>query len=187
MKKRKNKIDIGNYLIIPIILIVLIIGYFIYSKYMENYNYLKEDMKKHLVYTVSKEQHGSYFQYKPYINIKNDLGKVANEDINEYLSNFNKDNVSVTYDYDLSGKVLSLILKIEDYSYAESTTVYYFRSYNINLDTLEILSKEQLLSYYEMTNEDLENILSNQITSYYNEQMSKGLIDKKCNFAYNFN
>ena len=169
MKKRKNNNDIGKYAIIPIVLIVLIIGYFIYTKYRENYNYLKEDISKSLIYTISKEQHGSYYQYKPCINLKDRVGELANNDINEYLNNFNKNNISITYDYDLSGKVLSLILKVEDFSYAESSSIHYFRTYNINLDTLEILSKEQLLSYYEMNNDQLESIIINQLHDYYNE------------------
>ena len=168
MRKRK-RVDVRQYAIFPIIFILVIIGYFIYTKYTENYNYLKQDKSKYLIYTISKTKSGSYNQYKPYINLKGTIGEVANNDINEYFNNFNKDNICITYDYDLSGKVLSLILKVQDYSYAENASINYFRTYNINLDTLEILSKEQLLSYYELTNDDLELKLDDQIHSYYNE------------------
>jgi hypothetical protein len=168
LKKRKNN-DIRKYAIFPIIFILLIIGYFIYNKYTENYNYLKKDKSQYLVYTIAKRQSGSYNQYKPYINLKGRIGEIVNNDIDEYLKNFAKENICITYEYDLSGKVLSLILKVQDYSYAESASILNFRTYNINLDTLEILSKEQLLSYYELTNEDLEVRLNEQIHNYYNE------------------
>ena len=163
----KYKKNIGKFIFIVVICLIVFIGYFIFNKSRENYNYLKIDKSKNLVYTESKTQHGNYNQYKPYVNIKGELGTAINENISEYIEFFNNDNICITYDTDLNGKVLSLVIKVEDYSYAEYAAILYFRSYNIKLDTLELLSNETLLSYFEVDEAYVQSKLNEKIEEFY--------------------
>ena len=179
-KKKRN--DLTKFYIIIGFAIVIIIGYFLYSKYLDNYNYLKIDKTKNLVYTKSKEQFGNYYQYRPMVNLKDSIGEVINNDIDGYLDTFNKDNVCITYEYDLSGRILSLVLKVEDYSYVESANVLSFRSYNINLGTLEILSNDKVIDLFELNSEDIAISLNSKLNDYYNYLLDNNMIDNKCNY-----
>ena len=178
----KYKKYTGTFIAIVVIFIIVMISYFLFDRNTNNFNNLKEDQSKDLVYTESETQYGYYYQYKPYVNIKGELGYVINNDIETYMSNFHSSNIGVTYDADLSGKVLSIILKVEDYSFVEGAAILYFRSYNINLDTEEILSNEALFSYFDLTTKDVEGILNYQIEQYYYLLSQEGKVDGRCDY-----
>ena len=181
MKKLK-KSDLYLFIGIVLLFVIIIIGYRFYQSYYSNYNYLKLDRSKHLVYNASKDQYGNFYQYRPMVNIKDELGDIINKDINDYLDNFTKEDVSITYEYDLSGKILSLILKVEDHSFVESTDVLYYRAYNVNLDTLEILPNDTVIGYYELSYDDINTVVNNKLNEYYNELVNRNLIDNSCNY-----
>ena len=181
MKKNMKK-EIISFIGIISLFVIVIIGYKFYQYYYDNYNYLKIDRSKHLVYTSLKEQYGNYYQYRPYINLKGDIGVVLNKDINDYLDSFTKEDICVTYENDLNGTILSLILKVEDHSFVESTNVLYYRAYNINLDTLEILPNDTVLSYFELSYDDINVSLNNKLNDYYNELINNNLVSNSCNY-----
>ena len=180
----KYKKNMSKYIAVAVVFIIIIVGYFFYNKSEDNYNNLKADSSKELVYTESQTQHDFYYQYKPVLNLKDEVGVLVNKDIDEFMGYFNNDNIGVTYESDLSGKVLSLVIKVEDHSYAESATVLYFRSYNINLDNLELLSDEVLFSYFDLNSEDVNILLDNGIENYYNSLVDSNLL-KTSNCNYN--
>ena len=181
MKKKEKNIPL--FVSITVFLLVVIIGYYFYNKDNENYNNLKIDKSKYLIYTISKKESGSYNQYKPYLNINSEMADYINKDIDLYVNSFDKDNVCITYETDLNGKILSLIIKVEDYSFAESAAVLCFRSYNLKLDTMELLTKEEVLNYFEMTEDDVSLRLDEKIRSYYDKLVDKGTVDgRKCNY-----
>lgn len=175
----KEKRDKYLFYLFAAIAIGLLIYYAFYMKSLSDYNNHKIDKNENLVYTKSKKTFGFYKQYKPYLNIKGELGKVVNKDIDDYMNNFKVDNIGSTYEYDISGNTLSLVIKIEDHSYVESATIYYFRTYNINLKTLEIIDNEKLLSFYDINENDVESILSKKIEDYYNKLDNESYIDSK--------
>ncbi len=177
----KYKKDMWKFIAVAVAFLILIICYFFFNKSTDNYNNLKIDSSKELVYTESQTQYDYYYQYKPYLNIKDEIGILVNNDIDEFMGYFNSNNIGITYEYDLSGKVLSLIIKVEDHSYAESATILYFRSYNINLGTLELLDNDTLFDYFDITSEDADIMLDNQIENYYNTLVENNLI-KSCNY-----
>lgn len=53
----------------------------------------------------------------------------------------------ITYEYDINGIILSLVIKVinNETTYAPEP---YFRSYNINLETQEVISDQTLLEYF---------------------------------------
>lgn len=177
--KKKEYFYIGVF-----VMILFIVCYAFYNfNYSKDYNLLKLDSSKHLIYTLSQTQYDNYYQYTPYVNLRGEVGEIVNEDIQSFLSSFQKDNICITYESDLSGKVLSLVLKVEDHSYAESATIYYFRSYNINLDTQELLPDEVLFSYFELTKEDVEHFMNSRIEEHYYQLIQEGVFDSRnCNY-----
>lgn len=181
VNKKKNSII--QIVCIVIVVVSIVIGYVYYNNNSENYNSVKIDKSQYLVYTKSKQQSGYYNQYKPFLNVKGEVADQVNNDIDLYFSNFDKDNVCITYEYDLNGKVLSLVIKVEDYSYVDSAAVLYFRSYNIKLDSMEILSNEKILSYFNMNSSDVEVKLDEKIKEYYYKLVGSAVIDEKeCNY-----
>lgn len=158
--------------------ILLLIIYYAYSnKYLNDFNYLKINKSKKLIYTEKKIQAGYYMQYIPYININNNLGKTINNEIDNYTSTFQKNNIGITYEYNLNGNILSLIIIIEDHSYAQSATILNFKSYNINLKKLELVANETLLNYFNITNNDVKNILSKKLYDYYLDEVNANKIN----------
>ena len=181
--KKKKKYNTSQFIVGVILVLIIIIGYSFYNKSTENYNHLKIDSSKYLVYTESETSFGNYYQYKPYLNIKGPIGTAVNENITAYVNSFAKENICITYEYDLNGKVLSLVLKVEDHSYVESATILYFRSYNINLDTQDLLSNDTLLSLFDTTSYDVQEKLNQKIYDYYHELVTSQEIDSsECDF-----
>ena len=172
LKKNKNKILIGVG-----IAILFVIGYALLRNYYTNYNYLKMNSSQFLVYTSSQTESGSYYQYKPTFNLKGELGTVLNQDIDHYLSNFTDEEIGITYEADLNGKVLSMIIKVEDHGYADSATVLSFRSYHVHLENREILSNETILRYFDLTTADAERIINQKIKAYYQELVNEDTIN----------
>lgn len=179
-KYKKNKYLFYFFVVLTL---VLLICYAFYRKNLDNFNNYKIEKEKNLVYTKSKKNYDFYKQYKPFVNIKGELGDVVNKDIDNYMSNFKEDNIGATYEYSLSGEILSLIIKVEDHSYVESATIYYYRSYNINLKTSEIIDNDKLFSYYDINNEQALNVLNKKIEEYYNKSVDEGYVDSdNCNY-----
>ncbi len=186
MENKKN--DMLKYIILIAVMVVIIIGYTIYNKSRENYKYLKVNKSKNLVYTESKKTSGNYNQYKPFLNIKGKLINDINNDITEYINEYSKKNVAITYDYSINGKILSLIIKIEDYSYLESTVLLNFRTYNLNIDKRELLTNEKVINYFGLTNNDLETVLNSKIEEqYYNLVNSESLDGNSCDIDCYYN
>jgi len=175
----KYKKNIGTFVLCVVVFITVIILYYFYNKSTENYNLVKEDNSKELVYTLSEEQYGYYFQYIPKFNIKGELGDVLNSDIKQFTDTFQEDNIGITYESDLNGKVLSLVIIVEDHGYLESANIIYFRSYNVNLDSGEIVDDDTLFDYYGMSRTEVESKLNEKILEYYNELVKDGTYDQK--------
>ena len=183
MKKRKQKYSVFKFVVVVVVLLFIIIGYFLYNKSTENYNKLKIDKSKQIVYTEFKRESGYYYQFKPLLNLKGETSDKINADITSYFNTFDKDNICITYEYNLNGKVLSLVIKVEDYSYVDSAAVLYFRSYNIKLDNMEILSNEKILNYFDMTESDASEKLNNKINEYYYQLVNNEIIDEdECDY-----
>lgn len=163
------------------ILLIIIYGLF----YRNNdYNNLKLDKSKQLVYTIEEIKSGNYKQYIPYLNINNTNISVINDDIYEYINNFRElNNVGITYEYNINGKVLSLVLKVENHGYAEAAALLQFRSYNLDLDTLNIVSNDKLLSFFNINTVDVQVALNNKIEEYYDNLVNNEAINlNECDY-----
>ena len=165
------------------VFIIFILGYYFYMRSHNSYDSLKVDSSQPFVYTISEDQKGYYFQYKPYVNLKGELGDYCNQDIESFFQAFNQNNISITYESSLNGKILSIIMKVGNYGYAESAVIYQFRSYHINLDTLEILDNDKVLSYFNLTSTQVQEIMDQKLKEFYEELVeSKEINGRTCNY-----
>ena len=187
MIEKFNRMD--NSKKIPIVLSIavgLIIFVIVYSLYNGNsnvYSDIKEDSNKGFVYTINSEENGSYYIEVPYVNIAGSVGKEINEDIDSYALDFvDNDKVIFSYDYNINGKVLSLVLKVVDYS-TENVPKVYFKTYNINLDSPHLLSEEELLSIYNVNSEKVEGIIAKKFNKWYSDLLEKGYLhEEECDY-----
>ena len=97
-----------------IILIILLVGYYLYKNYYRNYNYIKVDTNQYLVYTKSSSYNNQNMRNEiPFINIDSPDAELVNQAIEEYAESFlqNKDNLFV-YDTHVNGQVLAVLIKM---------------------------------------------------------------------------
>ena len=168
---------------ISIILIVFIIVFSSYKPTSFNYNSLKEDSSKAFVYTVNHQENDLYRIEVPYVNIGNSFGKSINEDIDSYVYDFyDKEKVILSYDYNINGKVLSLVIKAVNYDVKNVPEVY-FKTYNINLEDVVLLGDEDLLAIYDMNSEKVEITIENKFEYWYKEVQKEGYInEEECDY-----
>ncbi len=186
-RKNKRRIDINTKrtLIISgtLFLIVFLIIYFYQKKQENNYSKIKLEKNNYLVYTKYQKKNSNYKIFVPFINLKGDVIEKVNEDIDLFTNEFIADKrCTVLYEYDISGIILSVIVKAIDYNteYAPET---YFRSYNINLNTLEVISNESLLDFFDTNLSTVEELIDNQFKMYYQDIVSDGYFHQnECNY-----
>lgn len=167
---------------IPIVIginLVLIILIIVYACLRSNSSYktIMEDDKKTIVYTSISKKNDDFFINVPYVNIK-DLNSV-NEDIDLYVSDFtDNEMVRLTYEYEINGKVLSLVIKAIDYDTDDVPDVH-FKTYNINLDTKTLLSDDDMLSLYNVTYDDVYKVIEKKFKYWYKDLIKKEYFDEE--------
>ena len=168
-----------HYLIICIVLILFIIGFAIYRNYRSDYNYLKEDRSEMIVYTNYNQNNKEV----PYINIKSSSVKSVNQNIQEFCNQYiNDDNATIKYEYYISCNYLTLLVKILDID-TNLSYLYFLQPYTINLKTRTYMNEEELLKYFNVTEEDVSSRINKQLLDYYNEEVSEGIIPtSECDF-----
>ena len=178
MKKKKILFSIFT-----VLSLTLLIIYYIINKSSRNFDNLKIDSTKKIVYTEFIAQAGDYYQYIPTININNSLITDINHHIQEYVSQFEKEGIGIVYEYSISGNILSLIIKVHDHSYAESATVISFQSYNIDLKNKKIVSNNTLFQFFNINEDDINSSLTNGFDRYYHKLVENSIIDSnECDY-----
>lgn len=182
-QKQPKKSDYLFQLIAIIAIIVIIIIAFYQRKSTENYNDIKLDKGAYLVYTKYEDKSTKYTKEVPYVNLKADIFKEVNSDILQFCDNYmNSDKSVITYEYDINGKILSLVIKVinNDTTYAPEP---YFRSYNINLETEEVISDDVLLQYFNVSKSTVETKIKRGFQGYYSDLVKeKYYSSSECNY-----
>lgn len=165
------------------LLLIFIIVFTYFRKNDSNYSYLKEYSDKAFVYTVNSEKNGSFFINVPYVNINSSLGKEINEDIDSYVADFiDNGKVMLSYEYNINGKVISLVIKTVDYDVKDVPKVY-FKTYNIDIENQILLSEDDLLSIYNTTIDDVSSVIENQFLKWYEDVKEKEYInEEECDY-----
>ena len=118
---------------ISVFIVICMIFFIIQNRKNDNYNNIKEDKNNYLVYTKYEKKYKIYSMYVPYVNIDSEVAKSVNEDIDLFVSEFvSSKRAMISYDYDINGIILSLVVKIvsDEISYSPEIS---FRTYNFNL------------------------------------------------------
>ena len=106
MAKRKSKINKTSIYIVTTIAIIFLIAFAIYKYMMSNYNYLKQDISEHLVYTIKETSNSKYIKTVPYINMKAQSIEKVNQEIQQFSNKYlNIEKSIMTYEYDVNGQI----------------------------------------------------------------------------------
>lgn len=163
----------------------LLVCYYLYKNHYSNYNYIKEDSSRYLVYTMKASTNRQNMRSEvPYINIDSDDARLVNQTIEQYAESFlkNKNNL-IVYDSQLNGKVLSILLRMSDYSNSSSFPNISFHTYNFDLNNQTLMNNEQLLSIFNVGEDEVKNKIEAQFKKYYKEEVSKGfLVEQECDY-----
>lgn len=182
MKKNEN-IKKVLILITLIILIITICIFHLWQKSKENFNNIKEDKNKYLVYSRYQNTSTTYPKEIPYINMKSQVIASVNEDIALFCNDFFESEKSViSYEYDISGIILSVVVKVID-NETEYAPEPYFRTYNINLETEEVISDDALLQFFEVNTSIVEEKIKEGFEKFYNGVIMDEYFDPtECNY-----
>lgn len=186
-KKSNFSFDVRKFLVWfgVLLLVALLIWFFFYKNYYSNYNYIKEDTSKYLVYTADTftNRHNMHNEI-PYINIDSKDARLVNKTIQTYANSFlkNKNNLMV-YDSQLNGEVLSVLLRMSDYGAGYSFPDVTFYTYNFNLNTQTLMSDEELLSLFDVTKEEVSKKIETQFKKYYQQEVNEGyFVAQECDY-----
>lgn len=166
-----NEKKLKKYFLLVILIIILLIIYGVYL--LTNNEKIVKDSSKNIVYTYY--ENSDYNQKIPNVNI-NKLDKKINDSIIEFTNNF-KDSktASISYQYSLSGNILSLLITVEDSKYEGSPDVS-FKSYIIDLKKLKILNDNQVLKLFDTDKKSVVEEMDNRFKKYYKEEIDKKII-----------
>lgn len=168
------------------IAVVLVVAYFLYQEYYSNYNYLKEDRSEYLVYTSQSFNNTKGFTCEvPYINIDSEDARNVNAAISNFVTEFFKENSNniLVYDSELNGEVLSVVLRMtsysEDFSYPEVS----FHTYNFNLSSRSLISDQELLSLFSVTEDEVSSKIEEGFREFYDDEVYKGyIVSQECDY-----
>lgn len=192
---RNNKFNFSTILnkkyskIIPIIigtiLIILLIWYYFYNNKNKNFNYLKLDDSKYLVYTIYENSNDdNTLTEVPVINVDAEVASKINKEITSEMTEFlNESGNKVTYEWELNGVILSLVLKMVDNN-TEYNPEVKFKTYNVNLETLEQVSDSDILELYDIDEKTVAYNIQEQFKKFYEESGKEGYVDSnECDYA----
>lgn len=186
MKNQKKIFDLWEnkalFYFMMLVSLVVVIIFFFYQKNNRNYNYLKIDKNKTLVYTKTDKSSSEFTKLVPFINIKSSVIDYVNEDIDLFLSDFINSDSVITYNYGINGIILSVVVKVMDYS-EEFAPQPYFRSYNVNLKTKEVISDESLLATFGLNDDLVSSKIEDKFLTYYkNITKEKDNYEEECDY-----
>ncbi len=166
-----------------LLFIILIIIVAVNKNNTKNYGNLKQDKTKYLVYTKYEDKSSVYQKEIPYINMKADVIKKVNHDIYLFCDDYkDKEKSVISYEYDINGIILSVVLKIVD-NETEYAPEVYFKTYNINLDTSEVISDDSLLGLFEVDETTVYNKIDIGFRNFYKDVTDKGYVDSlECDY-----
>ena len=174
MKKKKRKNNYIIFFVFGFILLfitcILLIEIISSNKHFDVSNIILND-KYDVVYDVDGI---------PIINISGEPISTINNEISNYY-NLNSNGDKFEYDYDVSEDTLSILLT--RYIIVENQEFIEYKSYNIDLVNMKVLSDEEILSKFEVTSDKLSFFMKNKFLNYYADLLDKGYLDgNKCDF-----
>ena len=180
--RKRIQADSNNIIIIIIICAVLaiigIIYFYQHQQSRDSYSYLKMYKDQPLIFTRHDNENEQYPIVVPFINIDSNEILGTNDEILSYAQSFaNKNNNAITYEYEINGSILSLVLKAVNNNTGGDPIVD-FKTYNINLEEIKLLNADEVLEMFGINYNQVEAILKNKFKDYYKQEVKEGYIDK---------
>ena len=179
--KSKRKIEYSKPLLISaiVVTIALIVTIIINKKSVEDYSTIKADTEKYYVYTYKENERSR--SYIPQINIfSKDAVKVNKEIIEEseeYLKS-NTSDISVSYKYNQYKNILSVVMTYKILN-THKELEFFFKTYIFDLkQDGKLLTDEEILNMYDLTSIGVDNLIKSKLLEIYNDEVSKGIINK---------
>lgn len=182
---KTNKLTSEHILMLSIvgIAIIIMIAYTVHNYNINNYNYIKIDKSKALIYTQFYDTANDYIKDVPYVNMNAPHITEVNNRIKTFTEKYkNLNRAIITYEYEINGQVLSLIIKAVSYETNYASKVE-FTSFNINVETQEVLDDATILSLYGVDTNYVKDRIKNQLQKYHTEIVKDGYYSlQQCNF-----
>ncbi len=139
-----------------------------------------ENGKKPYVYTKDQFLFQDEIEsYLPYVNLKGSDAKEFNQELEEIYQD--QEHTLLTYSYDISGDFLSVVYCIIDIS--GELPEYEMHTKVFDIPSKKLVTTDQLLDFYNVTEEDVRTEIEANMHSYYNEMVDKQLIEvQECDY-----
>ena len=119
----------------------------------------------------------------PYFRVSNTLYDSINKDILENsLLRVCYQNGYMSYDIALNDNILSLIVYISYETENELANIEY-KTYNINTDTNQIITNQELLNKYNLTINQVNTKVLTELNKYYNYEKENDLVEQNITFS----
>lgn len=180
-----NFIKKNNFFIFVILILLCIIIFclfFFHDSEEKNYDLLKRNSSFDFVYLTEKTYS---FGRVPKFNIIGSQVDNLNQKIeNDYAKFENRIGVACQTKYYLSSSIISLVV---EFTYSEEGNTLYetteYFTYNYDLENEQVLDSEKLLSYFDLSLDDVDSFLEQKFLNSYYSLIDKDEIDPStCNF-----
>lgn len=175
MKKSRKKEKIKLYILIGLSFAFIVLVVYNYSNIDNSYRKYKINRKENLVYTIYQKDK----TYVPQINVKGmeAINRNIVDRANALLTN---DKNVVSYDFDITAKVLSIAIQYIDMSGIDPDISY--EVYNINFYTSEILNEEDILKLYDVDKEMISQVVEGRFKEFYVNLYQEKYFDEECDY-----
>ncbi|MBP5678203.1 MAG: hypothetical protein J6X28_00045 [Bacilli bacterium] len=177
MKKQKEVNP--KYLVAGVFVIILLIGLVIYhyGNRDNGFDSYKIQKNQYIVYDLYSYQEN----HIPMINLKGDTISLVNQEIQTKTEAFLKESPNiVTYQYDLTGNVLSVA--IQYLNLEEKEPVVSYDVYHINVYTGELYTDSDIYQMYSVSLEEVSLVVKSRFQEFYKELFEEHYFDEECDY-----
>lgn len=168
----------------------ILLAIFLVLSIVSNFSTQKEDYKKikenDYVYTLqSSKGENNQKSELPVINLNFENVTKYNDDIRNFYYEIIKDEKNqFTYTFTVKDHILFVLLRTDFFAIDNNSVETRFTSFNISLQTGELLQNDEVLDHYGYTEENVEKTIETSMKNYYEEARKKGYIDpNECKFS----
>lgn len=167
-------------IIIMVGILFLLIIYVIYHYITvdNTFDKFKINKNKNIVYSIYQEGDS----YVPCINIKGVALDKINEAIVNKANDFLKGKNTITYTFDINGKILSVAIQYVDYYDESGYPKIDYDVYNVNFYESSIVSDEEMLQLYGISEDEVSPIIEAKFGDYYNDIKKKKILNNECDY-----
>lgn len=164
-----------------ILVLFIVIGLIIYNYATKDnvFSKYKVEKKKNIVYPIYQKGKVSV----PHINVKGKSVDEINKIIVDKANDFLVDNNTITYSFEINGKILSLAIQYIDFSREKD---YYpiinYDVYNINFYTSQVLKDNDMLALYNLTEDSVKPIVEAKFKEYYVQERKENILNDECEY-----